>query len=88
MKNLLGQSTEWICHIWEHCARTENALGERKEGVGTCVKHFHILWHGELNCVLDLIPFQINTYIFFGFPFHRDCVFLAECMEKMFCFHF
>ena len=48
---------------------------------------FHILWHGELNCVLAVISFQINTYICFGFPVHRDCVFLAECLEKIFCVH-
>ena len=51
MKNLLGQSTEWICHIWEHCAHKENDMGEREEVIGTCVKHFsHTLAWGSQLC--------------------------------------
>ena len=50
MKNLLGQSTEWICHRLELCAHKENAMGEREEGVGTCVKHVshNLAWRDQL----------------------------------------
>ena len=50
MKNPLGQSTEWICHRWEHCVHKENVLGEMEEGVGTFVKHVsHTLaWRSQM----------------------------------------